>query len=176
MTNLTNHWQLPQHHYFTSNRNYGSVCVSAWNTINMSIQKPSFFNNSSWFNIENTLYSFINHETNQHFSSSPEVYNGRHQSVCTQSQRYHYQPGPPVAGPALPDAPTRPFQVPGAPIPNCGRGSAAGPDSLPLPLSETRGHQGIGHHCCCFNKATQWWACKDDGSYNLSVDIKRQYL
>lgn len=64
---MTNHWQLPQHHYFTSNRNYCSVCVSAWNTINMSIEMPSFFNNISWVNIENTLYSFINHETNPHF-------------------------------------------------------------------------------------------------------------
>lgn len=102
-----------------------------------------------------------------------EVHHGRQQSVCAQSQCHHNQPGPPVAGPALPHASTRPFEVPCASISHPLRGSADGTTALPLtlPPSEAGGHKSICQHYY-FNKAPQWWTCKKEVLTNITFNLK----
>lgn len=102
-----------------------------------------------------------------------EVHHGRQRSVCAQSQCHHNQPGPPVAGPALPHASTRPFKVPCASISHPLRGSADGPTALtlPLPPSEAGGHKSICQHYY-FNKAPQWWTCKKEVLTNITFNLK----
>lgn len=103
------------------------------------------------FNINHTLDSvtILSPTLSKLFFSiffSPEVYNGWQQSVCTKPQCHHDQPGPPVAGPALPHAPTRPFTISSASLPNPLRGTSVGSTTLPFPSPQTRGHKGSCKH------------------------------
>lgn len=113
-----------------------------------------------------TLINFI------HFCSQsilPEVYNGWQQSVRTKPQCHHDQPGPPVAGPALPHASTGPFALSSAALPHPVRGTTSGSTTLPSPSPspQTRGHKGSCKHSWV-DQAQERWTCKKNF---MTIDI-----